>query len=1241
MEKQIVKKIIGGMAVFIFAMFFLQAILPSQIFAEAPLNYDNPNANGKNPYKFKVTDVLNSQLIMQVVGCTGVVDKISTAVTNFLKGGAKDLLSDKTLAAVRQACAGGKGSAEMGAATIINTLITEALKDIIDCKTVQNTSDNKTLRATIQAAQDAKAAKNREECLNGIAITLAKNQLTSMTRYTMNWVNSGFSGDPMYVRNITNFTNSLERNVLETGVNKLIDPNNAYPYGRYFSQSVVRGYNAKTGIDKFANSLVSDLSNFVHDPNSYPDSDYSQVTTSDITNAKNELSNLLDSYPNASSSVINSVNSVINAISKRTGIAPTDLSSTTSFLQRAIDDNNLPNYMSASDLTNVKNILNKIGASYSDVVSGKTALQKAQEANDRFSNDFSTGGWDAFNALLEEKNNILGFTMDAQDELSLQTSTDVQNAKDEVTTNNGFLSQKKCITWQGYNDKGYPETAKDPSAVLFNSTRDVENTTEQVEDKNVYYKTEPQNGKGKCVEYETVTPGSLIQDKVSTYLNSPERQLELATTINDALNSLFTALISRFQNQGLSSLSSGTYTYSRSDLGIGGGLGSNSTAGIDSSLLGSSSLSSSSSGYSNGSFDLTKDLGNTFIHDYNKIPLKGGWTDGQGKLINGWNASTNTPRLMVDLGPLVDGKYPSNVFYEVTKAGDTKLFNEGFSSWAVGDRAFWNGIEWQNWKCGRLSSQGSCTTQADPIVKRGVVQIQKDYVVVAKQMLSILPGIMPKIGELDYCIPGPNPSWLANSGDAYSKFSDLAYTLGYDYKPASWFMARDSYITKIASPPGDSQFNLYEKIFHFFTTIITDVKKTSIENEFTSPYWNKSWKYYRTMPDSTISAKTNDNTIQNTIPWRSLYELGSFKTPIKADLASGKVTTYSTDLLDVISKDLAKFNEEYAKIINGDKKVGNLNGYGTKSLMQAPYIESEATPELLSNDAYLPMASDGLNITKDILTYNDDIATVTDNYNSAISQANTNVYNLNIIKTKVNAIITVAQARRDKQLLVILNDEIKKKQALCSTQYDQCLIHPSDSLTSDTSTSTPSESCQTQKDNCMKGAVTLTETTYQNKYAKCIGEEYINYIDDSDITKDTGNEATRCFDGIDNDRDGLVDAADPDCKGVVSTSVSCTNGDDDDQDGLTDGADPDCQSGGGGEEVNDNSAATGYCTRDMNRSFSAALDLNGESLLKCKDQISKNNCEEYREYDPNVWTNNITNPDPAVVTEWGCKWIVN
>jgi hypothetical protein len=52
-----------------------------------------------------------------------------------------------------------------------------------------------------------------------------------------------------------------------------------------------------------------------------------------------------------------------------------------------------------------------------------------------------------------------------------------------------------------------------------------------------------------------------------------------------------------------------------------------------------------------------------------------------------------------------------------------------------------------------------------------------------------------------------------------------------------------------------------------------------------------------------------------------------------------------------------------------------------------------------------------------------------------------------------------------------------------------------------------------------------------------------------------------CNDGIDNDCDGLIDGADPDCQTCMPTEdpeATCNDGVDNDCDGLTDGDDPDC-----------------------------------------------------------------------------------
>lgn len=953
MEKQIVIKIIGVVIIFTFAMFFLQAIIPSKASAATTgLNWENPNKSGNNPYKFKPKDALNSQLIMQVVGCTGVVDKISNALSGLFQKKLQEKIDDQALKSIIKACKGVKGGTlTTTAGTTFGTEYTTAMDYIINCSEIQQTNDAKAQKQLITQAQQDAASKRATECFNGIAVTLARNQLTAMTRYTMNWVNSGFNGNPMYVRDITSFTSALERNVLETGIDILTSDARAYPYGSAFSRSAINSYKSRSGglgngATNFLDSLTSNLSNFVTDPRSY----------------------------------------------------------------------------------------------YSE-----TALEKANRVNNTFANDFSTGGWDAWLALTQiDQNNPLGFAMQTSQYLADQMTLQTQNIKDELYINNGFLSQKRCVKWQQFDSDGNPVVT---DGIVFAFSKD---KREAFPD--------------KCVEYEVVTPGSLIKDKVSTYINSPERQLELADTINESLNALFAALIAKFQNQGLSSLSSSSDKYVYSDPNMGLGIGYNGSIFND--------TDSSGGGYTSSSFDLTRDLGNIYIHNYSD------------KSLGDWNAKSNVPELHIGVGPFDEQGNPLvNVYYNVSVAGNTKLISDGYNGWAIGDRAFWNGSEWQNWKCGRLDAQDKCTFQTNPIDKRGVIQIQKDYIVAAKELLANLPNIMPKIGELDYCIPGPNTNWQANSGDAYSSFSDYAYSLSSEYKSGK-FLKRDSTTFSIAQP-GDKEFDNYKAIFDGTPTL-----------------WDAVTRSYSPFSD-----------------WAQLLDLGNKGTQ-KNDSAENSSLKQINDLLTNISSRLQEFNNQYSTVIN--------NLYGNNSLMLKPYLENELTSNQLPNPAYLPMAETGLNITKDIVSYDEDIATMTQDYKDSIVQANSNIYKLNKIKDEVSKIIKAAQDRRNANMIRILNEEATRN-----------------------------------------GTAPLTEAQYNAKYAVCLDEENITFYDDTDIMSSTGGEEGRCNDNLDNDLDGLIDMKDLDCQGVVNTTVKeiCANGIDDDLDGLTDILDPDCQGSGPTTEV--------------------------------------------------------------------------
>ena len=309
-------------------------------------------------------------------------------------------------------------------------------------------------------------ANFREQCLNGVAIALAKSELASMTQKTVNWVNQGYNGNPLFVRDQQTFFNNIADQQLQSFIGPYANPANEtiYPFGRQFATSAV----------------TNQQSNF---------------------------------YSTSQSTLQNSL------------------------------------------------------------VPGATTSS--------FGNDFSQGGWAGwFSFTQNPQNNPLGFNLIASQQLANQT-TAVQTAQqNELNQNNGFLSQKQCVQYSTTNTHG----ALNPA---------------------------------DCLQWQTVTPGSVIEAQLNNSLTSATRQLELANNINQSLDAIFANLIDQLTNQGLSTLSSNVST----DSGLNGsnnslgGAGSNSSLGVAYDSNGNQITVNQGAGWSNSdgsAFDITKDLADTY-----------------------------------------------------------------------------------------------------------------------------------------------------------------------------------------------------------------------------------------------------------------------------------------------------------------------------------------------------------------------------------------------------------------------------------------------------------------------------------------------------------------------------------------------------------------------------------------------------------------------------------------------------
>jgi len=937
-------KIISRLLIFIFIVSIFNDVLIVQAVNTPSMSslYASPNQGGNNAYKFKVSDVVNPGMLSAVVGCTGVVNKVSTwmmkliqSPTQTAKLAAAKL--EKVKDQLKSACTNVKAASEAagdsapfigGLSRSIDTIFTK-LKfklgggegEIKACQDQVASTDDKVLAEAVKQTEQEAEANLRVQCLDGIAITLAKNQLTAMTKSAMNWVNSGYGGNPFYVQNMKNFTNNLEKRVLENEIDRFLTPERAFPYGTAFSQSAILAYKTgsslRTDGTSFIDSLTSDLGAFVTDNFS-------------------------------------------------TGITGTN---------GVVQDT-------------------------------RTATQKAIDINYSYSKDFGNGGWDAFLAVTQrDQNNPLGFSMNAAQSIAKQQQQQVTQQQNEISENNGFLSQKICVSWKVLNETG--GTVFDP---VQNKIRTTTNPTE----------AEKNNPYG-CSEYKIITPGSIIRDKTSNYLNSPDRQLELAKTINDSLNALFSVLITKLESGGLMGLS-----VSATDTPM------NWTDSINYSTPDGNTSYNNNGAYDG--FNLTRDLGNTYIHT---VPTSlGTWNANANPTLGITNLTSDGQKLYRGSGPikyLDDGTLAdtTNTYYTVNKAGLTKIMIDDYNGWAVGDRAFWDGTKWQNWRLGQIN----------PIAKKGVIQTQQDYIVAATDIIKVLPNIMRSLGELDYCLPGPNPSYMTNSTEAQTSYQDWIGTIYVGAKNQTdtdrqeWAIDRENSRT----------YKIFQELF--------------VDNQNT-------WK--KITESSSVAWFLNYFGDFTETQWKGVVSY-SYRGDDAAKLAEARLLQEIN--LNYVNNNLfPNFYEIFDKMM--DKLY-------FKNITKM-YLDTEVSIGINKNPDYVPMAQDGYNLTKDIVSQGDQIAKAIADYTEGIKQAKINIAKLNPIKNEVSAIIKAAQDRRNKLLVTKLG---------------------------------------------------LPLAQIQTKYATCFAEENIQFYD-ADIISKAGNIVTEnCTDGIDNDLNGLIDRQDPACSG--------------------------------------------------------------------------------------------------------------
>ena len=360
---------------------------------------------------------------------------------------------------------------------------------------------------------------------------------------------------------------------------------------------------------------------------------------------------------------------------------------------------------------------------------------------DTWGNNFSQGGgWNAWFAFTQNPaNNPLGYQLMATEELAKEQSQAQESAKSEIS--NGFLPDKKCVEWAEPGSK--EEEAffdKQIEEIVTQREAEKDGTANGYSTRKGYTETGP-SGQNVCLKYEIVTPGSVIENQVNTTLTSSIRQLELADSLNESLDFLFQGLMTKLMSKGLKGLDT---MDTSSNANTNGSNWSNFYDSLGNNI-------SSLPGYNNNTDVLSVNKG--FGFNANDFDLTIGLGDISGPIY--YEGCFAPSGLIVPKGVGQEVNPPKNVVNAVIVP--CAMLDKENPTWFSTNECS-DGID--NDKDGTVDgSDAYCKIERKGVVKRGLITLQKDYIEAIKKSKKVLPKVLPALGELDYCIPGPNPGW--------------------------------------------------------------------------------------------------------------------------------------------------------------------------------------------------------------------------------------------------------------------------------------------------------------------------------------------------------------------------------------------------------------------------------------------------------------------------------------------------
>lgn len=287
-----------------------------------------------------------------------------------------------------------------------NDSATSMSEDVHVIDTNSEKSNAATATAAEKAAAAAAALKANDTCLKSIGRAVIKMLLQKITTDTVKWINTGYSGEPMFVQNPGDYFLDIAKNEILRFNSEINDPV-LYPFGKAFIQAQADSFRTK-----FADNAQYSLNKMIQDTN-------------------------------------------------------------------------------------------------------------PQFSAQTFSQDFSQGGWGAWDAMTQNPaNNPLGFALMASNELAKRIEDKTQLATGSLQQSGGYLGVQKCV--------------------------DPEGITKQQDDEAL--KSGDKNDPNLCHKWNFVTPGQMVAAAATKAVNYPENNLLSAQDLNDAVAAILDALLNSFSS---------------------------------------------------------------------------------------------------------------------------------------------------------------------------------------------------------------------------------------------------------------------------------------------------------------------------------------------------------------------------------------------------------------------------------------------------------------------------------------------------------------------------------------------------------------------------------------------------------------------------------------------------------------------------------------------------------------------